>query len=251
MAPVIKDSDVIIHLAAITDAESSLDKKDLVMTVNKNGLENVARLATMYKKKLIFPSTTSVYGSKDNVVDETCLELCPQSPYAESKIWGEKLLQLLGKKTGLKFVIFRFGTIFGYSIGMRFHTAVNKFIFQAINGQPITVWKTAYQQKRPYCDLNDCVATINYTINHNVFDQQIYNIVTVNHSVKEIIEVIKKYVPKLKIKFVESRIMNQLSYNADNTRSLRRGFKYSGNLDRSIRNTIRKLKIVNYESKIS
>jgi nucleoside-diphosphate-sugar epimerase len=247
MEKIIRDSDIIIHLAAITDAETSAGKKALVNKVNKRGFKHVADLCLKYKKAIIFPSTTSVYGSQSDQVDETCLELKPQSPYAESKIWAENYLSALGKKKGLNYIIFRLGTIFGHSIGMRFHTAVNKFIFQAVNGQEITVWKTAYKQKRPYCDLDDAISAFNYAISHKLFNRQVYNIVTINSTVEGIVNAIKKYTPGLQIKFVDSRIMNQLSYDVDNSKSKKAGFKYTGNLDQSVRETIEKLKNVNFE----
>lgn len=246
MKDLIQNSDIVIHLAAITDAESSATKKNLVEKINKQGLKQVADLCARYKKALIFPSTTSVYGSQSERVDEDCVELKPQSPYAESKIWAENYLRSLGKKKQLKFVILRLGTIFGYSIGMRFHTAVNKFIFQAVNGQEITVWKTAYKQKRPYCDLDDAISAFNHAISTKLFDNQIYNIVTINSTVEGIVNAIKKYVPGLKIKFVDSRIMNQLSYEVDNSKSRRQGFVYKGNLDKSVKKTIEKLENVNH-----
>jgi len=249
MVEIIKDSDVVIHLAAITDAESSVSKKTLVGKVNRKGLAYVARLCAKYRKALIFPSTTSVYGSQDSLVDEECTELRPQSPYADSKLEAERYLQRLGKKKNLKFIILRLGTIFGYSIGMRFHTAVNKFIMQAANNQDITVWKTALDQKRPYCDLDDATASINYAINNKIYDREIYNIVTKNYTVKDIIDTIQEYVPDVHISFVDSRIMNQLSYNVDNQKSLKRGFTYRGNLARSIKETVSKLRNVNYSVK--
>lgn len=245
IADIIKDSDIVIHLAAITDAESSTLKKDLVNKVNKEGLIHIADLCTNYKKFLIFPSTTSVYGSKDKLVDETCAELKPQSPYAGSKIWAEQYLQSLGKKGKLQYIVLRLGTIFGYSIGMRFHTAVNKFIFQAVTGQEITVWETAYDQKRPYCDLDDTINAINHIMQSNLFDNEIYNIVTKNFTVKDIINVIKKYIPRIKIKFVNSPIMNQLSYEVSNKKSLKRGFIYGGDIEKSILETIEKLRNIN------
>ncbi len=246
MRPIIKESDAVIHLAAITDAETSIERKDLVDRVNRKGLEYVAKLCAQYDTNLIFPSTTSVYGSQKNLVDETCKELRPQSPYAESKLYSEQFLKKLGNTENLNFVIFRLGTIFGYSIGMRFHTAVNKFIFQAVTGKEITVWKTAYHQKRPYCDLGDAISAINYAVNKRIFDREIYNIVTLNSTVYDIVNVIKQYVPDLKIRFVESRIMNQLSYEVASIKSLRRGFSYKGNLKKSIQKTIEKLGNVNY-----
>src|ERR1700704_5984440 len=65
---------------------------------------------------------------------------------------------------GLRCVIFRFGTIAGASIGMRFHTAVNKFAWQACLGIPITVWRTALHQKRPYLSLRDAVRALAFVL---------------------------------------------------------------------------------------
>lgn len=248
MASIIEDSDVLIHLAAVTDAKASFQNSELVDKVNKKGLGNVAGLCAEYNCSLVFPSTTSVYGSQSRVVNESCKDsdLRPQSPYAESKLYGEKLLQSLSQKNNLNFVTFRLGTIFGCSIGMRFHTAVNKFIWQASMGQDITVWKTALNQKRPYCGLNDCINAINYIINKQIFDCQIYNIVTANLTVKDIVDTIKEHIPEIGIKFVESPIMNQLSYSVSNRKSLARGITYHDNLRDSIRESINKLRNANY-----
>ena len=78
---------------------------------------------------MIHLSSTSVYGTQKKMVDEDCPEedLKPQSPYAATKLKEERLISKLVKEKSLKAVTFRFGTIFGVSPGMRFHTAVNKF----------------------------------------------------------------------------------------------------------------------------
>ncbi|HUU50993.1 MAG TPA: SDR family oxidoreductase [Nitrospinota bacterium] len=246
--PIIKDSSFVIHLAAITGAESSFQYADLIDKVNKKGVDHIAQLCAKYKRSLMFFSTTSVYGSQDDRIDENCKEsdLNPQSPYAESKLYGEKFLQSLVKEKGFPFIILRLGTIFGYSIGMRFHTAVNKFIWQASSGKDITVWKTALNQMRPYCGLNDCIKAINYIINNKIFDCQIYNIVTTNLTVKDILDAIKLYIPDIKIKFVDSPIMNQLSYHVSNKKSLERGFTYCNSFNEGIKETIEKLQNINF-----
>lgn len=248
---VIKQSDILIHLAAITDAETSAKKVDVVNKVNRDGLKHVALLCARHNVPLIFPSTTSVYGSAQQVVDEACSrdELKPQSPYAHSKLYGESLLRRMYKKGELKTVILRVGTIYGYSVGMRFHTAVNKFIYQACLGQPVTVWKTALHQKRPYCSLDDLTGAIHHIIKKKIYDGEIYNIISNNFTVSDILKHIKKYVPQIQIKLVDSLIMNQLSYEVSNTKSLKAGFTYKGNVDRSIRETISHLKHINYSVK--
>jgi len=219
----------------------------LVEKINAKGTDRIALLCTKYKSSLFFPSSTSVYGVSKNIVSEDSGEddLKPQSPYALSKRYSEKKLQSYFKKKGLPFVIFRIGTIFGYSIGMRFHTAVNKFIWQAVNGQEITVWKTAFNQKRPYCALDDAINAINFVIENDIFDGEIYNIVTLNETVEGILKTIKKFIPDIKIKFVNSPIMNQLSYNVSNEKSIKKGFSYSGNLEKDVKECITKLANIN------
>ena len=244
---VIEDSDVLIHLAAVTDAERSFGREEEVEEINKKGLEKVARLCADSGCSLLFPSSTSVYGSQSEVVDETCpeKELKPQSPYAESKIFGERLLAELSEQMGLKYVIFRIGTIFGYSIGMRFHTAVNKFVWQASTGKPITVWKTALHQKRPYCGLGDCVNAINFFVANGHFDNQVYNIVTANLTVQDIVDVIKIHIPGIQVIFVDSPIMNQLSYEVLNGKSLSLGLTYHDTVEDSLLVVLRKLENAN------
>lgn len=232
----------VIHLAAITDAEGSHKIPEQVELVNFKGLQRVADACLKNKVKLFFPSTTSVYGSQALLVNETCTELKPQSPYADAKLKSEAYLRDLGKK-GLKFTICRFGTIFGHSIGMRYDTAVNRFTWQAATGLPLTVWKTAWKQKRPYLHLGDCVRAINLVLTKDVFKGETYNVLTQNFTVEDVVTTIKKFVPKLKVNYVDSAIMNQLSYEVDDSKFRKQfGFKPIGNLKRGIGETVGSLK---------
>lgn len=232
------DTSVVVHLAAITNAEASVGRQAEVESVNLDGLKHVADACLKHRVKLLFPSTTSVYGSQADRVDETCTELKPQSPYAESKLAAERYLQTLGE-AGLDFVTYRFGTIFGPSPGMRFHTAVNKFIWQAVLGLPLTVWRTAWQQQRPYLDLRDCIAAIRFAIDRDGFDRQTYNVVTNNYTVEQIVATIKQFIPSLTVEFVDSPIMNQLSYEVDTTKLAAKGFQVQGDVAQGIEASIK------------
>lgn len=235
---------VVVHLAAITNAAGSFQNKEQVEQVNFEGTERVARACIRTGTSLIFLSTTSVYGSHADIVDEDCSpeELKPQSPYAESKLRAERMLELLGQEQGLRFVICRFGTIFGVSPGMRFHTAVNKFCWQAVMQQPVTVWSTVLHQYRPYLDLNDAVEAILLIIRKELYDSRVYNVVTTNTSVHAIIEIISSFIPDVSIQYVDMEIMNQLSYHVDNRRFIDAGFISCGNLSEGIRETVELLK---------
>ena len=244
LSVVMKDIDAVIHLAAITDAPSSFERKREVELVNYEGTKRVADACIVAGAGLLFPSTTSVYGSQSELVDETCPieELKPQSPYAEYKLKSEQMLKDLGAKQGLKFITCRFGTIFGTSIGMRFHTAVNKFCWQAVMGQPLTVWKTAMNQKRPYLGVNDAVQTIKFIIEKDLFDGEIYNVVSSNNTVRDIVNVIRESIPSLKVKLVDSEIMNQLSYEVSNNKMNVNGYDILDNIEDGILDTLKILK---------
>ena len=128
---------------------------------------------------------------------------------------------------------------------MRFHTVVNKFCWQAVMGQPLSVWRTAYDQKRPYLDLTDAVRAIAFIISQDLFDGQIYNVLTLNATVRNIVDVIREFVPSVELSYVDSPIMNQLSYEVSSQRFLDQGFTFEGNITRSIGGTISLLQAAN------
>jgi len=232
-------ADAVVHLAALTNG-ARIDFRARMEQVNVAGTERVARACAAMGVGLLFPSTTSVYGVPDGVVSEDCAreDLKPQSPYAGWKLQSEELLRSLGRDQGLRFVIFRMGTIFGPSIGMRFHTAVNKFCWSAVAGQPIEVWNTAPHQFRPYLDLSDAVQAMIFMLRRRQFDARVYNVLTLNTTVTHVVEVLSTFVPGLRISYVDSPLMNTLSYYVDHQRFSQLGFECTGSLERGIGETI-------------
>ena len=230
-------ADAVIHLAAIVDPENSYYQRELVERVNVEGTRKVAEACIESNCPMVFASTTSVYGVQAEEVDEKCINLKPQSPYAESKIKSEWILDRLGNE-GLRYIVLRMGTIFGISPGMRFHTAVNKFCFQAAIGKPITVWRTAMNQNRPYLDITDMIRAVRLILDDNVYNNQTYNLVTVNTTVGKIIDIIKGRIPNLSINFVDNQIMSQLSYTVSNEKFRKLGFLFKGDLSKGINETL-------------
>ncbi len=231
--------DVVVHLAAITQATESIYQPEVVEKVNYEGTVRVVDACHQLHIPIFFPSSTSVYGSKDSVVDETTkVDLInAQTPYAETKVAAEQYLEKVGKE-GLRYTVIRFGTIFGISPGIRFHTAVNKFTWQACVGEPITVWETALHQRRPYLDIEDAVKTVSYILKNDIFDNQIYNLVTLNATVEDIINEIQKHIPDLNISFIKSEAMNTLSYDVNCDKICKIGVTITGSLERGVRDTV-------------
>ncbi len=238
--PHIINADAVVHLAALTDATKSFDQPEEMEKVNYTATKCVANACLEVDVPMIHASSTSVYGTHREVIDENCRaeEINPQSPYAETKLREESLIAEMCKTDSLRAITFRFGTIFGTSPGMRFHTAVNKFCWQAVMGQPLTIWKTAFEQKRPYLDLGDAIRAIALVINKNKFDGDACNVVSVNVTVRQVVESIQKWVPELEIEFVESRVMNEFSFEVLNSQLSAVGFIPEGDLSIAVEQTI-------------
>ena len=231
----IETNDVVIHLAAQTNMSKSISDNEF-KNYNLKLTKNITETSLNKNAFLIFISSTSVYTPKDNFIDENCkpVDMKPTNPYAQSKLKEE---QYIFKKYNLlkKFTILRFGTIYGISEGMRFHTAVNKFCWQASFGLPLTVWKTAFKQKRPYLELFDACRAISHIIDNKIFNGDTYNVLTDNTSVENIIDKIQKLKPDLNINFVDDNAMNNLSYEVCNKKFKESNFKYFGDMQKEIK----------------
>lgn len=238
---IVKSADVVIHLSQIADLRHEYIGQKNIEGTNYRGLTRIADLCAKYKVRLFFPSTTSVYGVNKKWVydDGPVSDLSPQSPYAESKLVAERYLRRLGRKSNLPFTILRWGTIFGVSPGIRFNTAVSKFCMEAAFGQPLSVWRTAYNQYRPYLDIDDAVNSIIFLIKKDIFEGDIYNVATLNVRVKDVVRIIKKYLKNTKIRLVDHPIMSEYSYKVSSRKIESMGFVARGDLEDGIRGTLK------------
>lgn len=247
LRPVFEGAHAVVHLAAITEAAGSFHRAEQVEANNYQAALKVSEACIATGVRLFAPSSTSVYGTTKSLVAEDCspAELNPQSPYAATKLKEECLIQEFCRTKGLRAISCRFGTIFGVSQGMRFHTAVNKFCWQAVMGLPLTVWRTAIDQKRPYLDLIDASRAISFIIREDLFDGRVYNVLTLNATVRDIVETIREFIPDLQINYVDNPIMNQLSYEVSCERFKNAGFNFAGDLKAGISQTVALLRGAN------
>ena len=238
----LKKINYVIHLASMTNAEKSFGKKNKMYENNLQCLKTVIQFCKRRKAKLIHISSTSVYGKQAKIVDENCEEkyLKPQSPYADIKLIEEKMLKK--EANTLRYNTFRFGTISGVSKGIRFHTAVNKFCFNAATNQDIHVYKTALNQYRPYLSLKDAFKVFQFSIEKNFFKNDIFNALSGNFTVNQIIKKIKRYKKNIKVKLVSSEIMNQLSYHVSQKKLNEEGLILKSDISQDIKETIKLLK---------
>ena len=233
----VRKVDTVLHLAAITDAPSTINNAEETRDVNLNGTKCVLDASVRHNvRRFIFPSTTSVYGEAEGIVDENepIDKLKPSSPYATSKLEAERLVINANGKNGIETIVLRNGTIFGTSIGVRFHTAINKFAYLASMGKPLTVWDSAINSKRPYLGLNDATRAFQF-VEQNGNPGEVYNVLTANFTMSEVIEAIRELKPDVEIEITESPLLNQKPYEVSSEKFCSLGFVFEDDLGDSLR----------------
>lgn len=228
--------DAVIHLAGTVDPVRSSSNPDDLMGNNFRVTDHIVSLCNQTRTPLVFVSSTSVYTPSGTEVDEGSTELSPLSPYAQCKLEEERLI--IEQLDGMAFAIYRLGTIFGPSPGMRFQTAVNKFCWQASMGEPVNVWRTALHQVRPYLALSDCTRVLSRTVAERIYPSRVVNAVTCNVTVSDVLSCIRRQGLDVVVNEVESPIMNSLSFSASTALAKELGFEFTGDLEQGVASTL-------------
>lgn len=227
----------VVHLAAIAEPELSFARPDEVHEHNLGNTRHVVAMCLRHGVPLVFPSSTSVYGGNDPAIRESVEIPRPHTPYAQCKLAEETAIQNAFSE-GLTGAILRFGTVFGPSPGMRFHTAVNRFCWQAITGTPISVFRTALHQLRPYLAVQDASNALAHTVLGKRYEQSSVNISSCNTTVADIIREIQLTVPDLVVKEIDSPAMNEHSFGVSTSLALSLGYVFTGSISSGIADTL-------------
>ncbi|MBO0888381.1 SDR family oxidoreductase, partial [Candidatus Bathyarchaeota archaeon] len=233
-----QDVHTVVDLAGITNAPQSFERKDLTFDVNVSGGKKVVEYAVKAGvEKFVYSSTASVYGPTPSKVDETW-ECKPISPYGESKLQGEKACLKAAADHGLDATVLRLGTVFGYSIGMRFDTVVDRFTYLACIGMPLTVWESAQNEKRPYLHVADADDAIVFALGRRDMKGAVYNVIGENASLNRITSAIRKEVRDTKVVITPTPNLNQVSYELDGSKVEKLGFKTKHSLEEGIKEIV-------------
>ncbi len=237
-----QDVETVVDLAGVTNAPASFERKDLTFEVNVNGGRRVVDHAIKKGvERFVYSSTASVYGPTKGVADERW-PCRPISPYGESKLEAEKACVDAAERNGLNATVLRLGTVYGYSIGMRFDTVVDRFTYLACIGMPLTVWESAQNERRPYLHLLDSVDALAFALTRKDMKGEVYNVIGENASINRITSVISVEVPDTRIVVTPTPNLNQVSYELDGTKIERVGFKPSHSLEEGVREIVERFR---------
>ena len=109
---VLKNVDGIFHEAALTIVQESFNKEKEYSEVNVTGTENIFKIAKKFKIKVVYASSSSIYGNSKQIPIKENSERKPINPYGQTKLECEFLAEKYTKE-GLNVIGLRYFNIFG------------------------------------------------------------------------------------------------------------------------------------------
>ena len=136
---ILKNVDGIFHEAALTDVQESFTKQEEYIDVNIRGTENIFKIAKEFGIKVVYASSSSVYGmSKNSILSITDQAESPISLYAATKKTNELVAHVYSHLYNITTIGLRFFTVYGpYG---RPDMALFSFSKAAVEGKPIDVF---------------------------------------------------------------------------------------------------------------
>lgn len=212
--------DLIYHLAAVVGVEHYVADPYSVLNVNVNGTQNVLKLAHRYEKRVVFASTSEVYGKSKDVpfkedgdrtlgatsIDRWC--------YSTSKAVGEHFC-FAYQKLGLPMSIVRFFNIYGPRLDkIDVGRVITIFMGQLLRGEDITVIGDG-KQTRAFTYVEDAIRALVKAGTEREALGGVFNIGTDREtSILELAEAMIKAIPgsKSKVRFVTQKQVYGDSY---------------------------------------
>ena len=194
-----RNIDCILHQAALRSVPKSIDNPLKFDRVNAQGALNVLLAANYNKvKKVVFASSSSVYGIVKKLPITENMPKNPISPYSVSKLAGEYYCRLFSKKYKLPTVILRYFNVYGprQPLESKYAMAIPKFIACLLHGKQPPIHDDG-KQTRDFTYVDD-IATANIlAMNKTGLNCDAFNIASgKRYSVLELVKILNKITNK-------------------------------------------------------
>ena len=184
MKNVVKNADGIFHQAALGSVPQSFKEPEEYHRVNAMGTENVLKLAKEFGFKVVYASSSSVYGNQEKFPIKEDAEKKPLNPYGQSKLESEQFVKKYAD-VGVKVIGLRYFNVVGIGQNPNYAGVVPKFIERLVQHKPPIIYGDG-NQLRNFTFVDDVVEA-NVLAFENKIEHTFMNIATgVMTSVKEL-----------------------------------------------------------------
>lgn len=155
-----EDTAVVVHMAAMPGLELCRKQPKKAIDTNVYGTHLLLEEAvTQNVERFIFTSSAAVYGApQQHPVAETH-PLKPVNLYGVTKVAAEQLTNASHMTHGLATTILRLSNVYGISAYTRLNLVIPKFVWQAVNNNPLTV-RADGKQQRDFVHVHDVIDAV-------------------------------------------------------------------------------------------
>jgi len=183
---IISNSDGIFHQAALTSVPESFLLKEKYHNVNVKGTENIFKLAKEFEKKVVYASSSSIYGNTTTIPIQENFDRKPINPYGVTKLDDEILAEKY-HNLGVSIIGLRYFNVYGVGQTNDYAGVITKFIYQ-INQNKFPIIFGDGSQTRDFVSVED-VAKANLLSMESSSNFSFLNIGTgVSTSIKKLAE---------------------------------------------------------------
>ncbi len=172
---VLQNVDGIFHQAALTSVPESYEKEEEYKNVNIKGTENIFKIAKEFKIKVVYASSSSVYGDIKNIPITEDFERKPINPYGLTKLEDEYLAESYSK-SNVQIIGLRYFNVFGVGQTSDYAGVITKFFEKISKGESPVVYGDGLQV-RDFIFVDD-VARANIAAMMSSVDHGFFNIGT-------------------------------------------------------------------------
>ena len=171
MEKTIREADLVFHLASAVGVQLVMERPVETIETTFHGTDAVMKFASRYRKKVVFTSTSEVYGKSEDVPfseDGDRLEgptTLHRWAYACAKALDEFLVLAHHKKSGLPVVVVRLFNTVGPRQSSQYGMVIPRFVEAALENQPITVYGDG-EQRRCFVHVLDIVEALVRILDH-------------------------------------------------------------------------------------
>ena len=168
----LQNVDGIFHQAALTSVPESYEKEDEYKNVNINGTENIFKIASEFKIKVVYASSSSVYGDIEKIPITEDFERKPINPYGLTKLEDEFLAEKYSK-LGTEIIGLRYFNVYGIGQTLDYAGVITKFLDKINQGKNPIVFGDG-SQIRDFIFVQDVaranLATMKSNVEHGFFN---------------------------------------------------------------------------------
>jgi UDP-glucose 4-epimerase len=141
---ILKDVDGIFHEAALTIVQESFNKEKEYFDVNVTGTENIFKIAKKLGKKVVYASSSSIYGDSKQIPIKENSKRKPINPYGQTKLECEFLAEKYTEE-GLNVIGLRYFNIFGKGQTGSYAGVITQFMRQLSDQKPPIIFGDGLQ----------------------------------------------------------------------------------------------------------